>query len=511
MCTEPLYALILKEEFDPMWKRFKKHSPIKVLGSVRSYEEKGIKPRLDDARYNVMMISCGQCMQCRLIRAKNKAVQACAEAYTSDESCFITLTFGYEQLYNYFYYEKGYSRYLAKKYAHYHEWTLENRLFANFIKKLRFWYYQLQLRNFLVTRGYSHLIYTKNGKLKSHIRCPKELLIDFNPKKLRYLHCGEYGGKNQRPHHHLILFGLDFTKMYGDVIPFTCSDGKIIKRSQTVEKLWNLGFTDVGSCCYETCQYVSRYVTKKAYGNNVDKIYNGRKPEFTTQSSKPALGTQYFLDNIDEFCNTGEITVRFSDKTVTSGLTRTFMNLLKKVNFDRYLKVSKKRFDDSQCDMEKLFNSERSIYAKLDSNDKIAFSVFSSIKRSLEDSYHCNNKVEKELYKKLKAFGLVNKYVNVYSNVIADKLAKKNYKNLAFRSTNKELHQKYVEFENKRKRVLNKLKLDTAYLNYSDEKYIDDEYNIKSIVNPYKVKNKGVMYSVDEDENIDIYNFTVLE
>ena len=290
MCTEPLYAIRLKTEYDQKFQRFGKRSPITVLKSVKDVGKDTSCLNFDRKLYDLLMISCGQCMACRLERVKKRAVMCMCESLEHNENSFITLTFGYPQLYAYYRHEKGLSHYLASKKAHFHEWSLEIEFYQKFMKRLRHWYYNYQLSTYLLSKGREDLVFTKkcNGNTcyfvaKSHIRIPESerpiLLADFKPKKIRCFHVGEYGSLKFRPHHHAILFGFQFpdlTEIY--------EDGKKYYTSEILSKLWPFGIHRIGECTYDSCCYVARYVTKKLYGNDV-QFYDGRKPEYATYSN----------------------------------------------------------------------------------------------------------------------------------------------------------------------------------------------------------------------------------
>ena len=134
MCTEPLYAIRLKTEFDKKFQRFGKRTPIKVLSSVKEIGKDISKLNYDRNVYDLLMISCGQCLQCRLQRVKQRAVMSVCESLEYKENSFLTLTFGYPQVYSYYRHEKKLSHYLSSKKAHFHEWSLE----VEFLKKFDF-------------------------------------------------------------------------------------------------------------------------------------------------------------------------------------------------------------------------------------------------------------------------------------------------------------------------------------------------------------------------------------
>lgn len=188
-----------------------------------------------------LTIPCGQCIGCRLERARQWAVRCVHEASLHDKNCFITLTFNPEHLDS--------------------EGSLRKSDYQKFMKRLR--------KRF-------------GGNI-------------------RYFHCGEYGDKNQRPHHHACLFNFDFP----DKKLFRDKHGVKLYTSLELQKLWPYGFSTIGDVTYDSAAYVARYVTKKITGklgalhyNTIDpstgEILNEKVPEYITMSLKPAIGKEWY-------------------------------------------------------------------------------------------------------------------------------------------------------------------------------------------------------------------------
>ncbi len=113
----------------------------------------------------------------------------------------------------------------------------------------------------------------------------------------RYFHCGEYGEENGRPHYHACVFGLDWIE---DRKPFKIERENQTYVSDTLEKLWGNGFTVIGSLTFQSAAYVARYIMKKVNGPLQDYHYVDKttglikKPEYTTMSRRPGIGTSWF-------------------------------------------------------------------------------------------------------------------------------------------------------------------------------------------------------------------------
>lgn len=121
--------------------------------------------------------------------------------------------------------------------------------------------------------------------------------------------CGEYGELNGRPHYHACLFGLDFE----DKIPIgQNSQGNERYTSETLERLWGLGRTEVGTVTFESAAYCARYVTKKITGEAAPNHYKGKKPEYAkmSRSKKYAIGAKWLEKYYEDIFNSGKLTIR---------------------------------------------------------------------------------------------------------------------------------------------------------------------------------------------------------
>lgn len=178
-----------------------------------------------------VQIACGQCIGCRLDRARQWAVRCVHEASLHDENCFLTLTYNNENLPL--------------------DGSLNKRDIQLFFKRLR---------------------------------------KRYEDKLIRYFQCGEYGDKTFRPHHHAIVFGFDFP----DKSLFSRSGGVPLFVSPSLQELWPYGFCTIGSVSFDSACYVARYVTKKITGEKADVHYKGKLPEYTTMSRRPGIGRGFY-------------------------------------------------------------------------------------------------------------------------------------------------------------------------------------------------------------------------
>lgn len=186
-------------------------------------------------------VACGQCIGCRVDRSRAWAVRCVLEASQHRENCFVTLTYDDEHLPP--------------------DGSLNVKHYQDFMKRLR-----------------------------KH----------FEPRRIRFFHCGEYGEESARPHYHACLFGLDF----GDKVLYSTRAGVRLYYSETLEKIWGKGFCTVGDVTWESAAYVARYVMKKITGdaaadhylslNPITGVLSEIAPEYVTMSRKPGIASAWY-------------------------------------------------------------------------------------------------------------------------------------------------------------------------------------------------------------------------
>lgn len=177
-----------------------------------------------------IQLPCGRCIGCRLEKARQWAVRCMHEAKLYEENCFVTLTYDDEHLPK--------------------DGGLVPEHFVLFMKRLR---------------------------------------KRYGP-GIRFFHCGEYGEKTLRPHHHALLFNHNFADRRE--LRFHSGESKLYSSSE-LDKLWPYGFASIGAVSFESAGYVARYSMKKVYGPGADDWYAGRKPEYLTMSRRPGIGSEF--------------------------------------------------------------------------------------------------------------------------------------------------------------------------------------------------------------------------
>lgn len=200
-----------------------------------------------------LKLPCGQCIGCRLERARQWAVRCMHEKRMWKVNCFVTLTYGNNDL------PVG--------------GTLVKRDLQLFMKRLR----------------------------KAH------------GEDIRFYACGEYGELNQRPHYHVLLFNFDFA----DKVEIGCNRrGDKYYASGELSELWKLGHSLLGEVTFDSAAYVARYIMKKVTGERADEHYSvydsdgvvhDRLPEFTVMSRRPGIGSSYYESYGDEVRNNDDV------------------------------------------------------------------------------------------------------------------------------------------------------------------------------------------------------------
>lgn len=204
-------------------------------------------------------LPCGQCIGCRLERSRQWAMRCVHEAQLYDSNCFITLTFNDESLFK-----------------------------RKFPASLDVSDFQLFMKRFRKRFG--------NG--------------------IRFFHCGEYGELNQRPHYHACIFNFDFH----DRVLWKVRDDIKLYRSAILEELWPYGHSSVGDVTFDSAAYVARYIVKKVNGKAAKEHYLhvdldtgecfDRKPEYTTMSRRPGIGSAWFRNYITDVFPRDEVVLR---------------------------------------------------------------------------------------------------------------------------------------------------------------------------------------------------------
>lgn len=183
------------------------------------------------------------------------------EASQYENNCFITLTYAPE-----------YTPLDA---------SLKKVDFQKFMKRLRAHVRRVE------TKQYKH--YQQKAD-EQNVILPKLL-----HEKIKFFACGEYGENTDlstldtlgHPHYHACLFNYDFPDKY----IWKETNGILLYRSPTLEKLWEFGFSTIGEVTFESAAYVARYTLKKINGPSADQHYE----TFDLESGEITQKTREFI------------------------------------------------------------------------------------------------------------------------------------------------------------------------------------------------------------------------
>lgn len=120
----------------------------------------------------------------------------------------------------------------------------------------------------------------------------KRLRKAYEPIKLRFFACGEYGDVTERPHYHAAIFGMPSCRRGNTVYT---NGGRCCDVCDGLAVAWGKGRIHVGDLNRHTAQYVAGYVTKKMTKAD-DPRLRGRVPEFSRQSNRPGIGADFMHD-----------------------------------------------------------------------------------------------------------------------------------------------------------------------------------------------------------------------
>ena len=285
-------------------------------------------PTTSQHAWNHINVPCGRCIGCRLERSRQWAIRCMHEAQMHEENCFITLTFSDDHLD-----PSG---------------SLDKSDFQKFMKRLR---------------------------------------KRFKDKKIRYLHAGEYGEITGRPHHHAILFGIDFPDK--EYLRDT-KTGHKVWTSQILQEIWSdtdrdspfygepLGLHEIGDVTFESAAYVARYCCKKLNEPNPlitkDKYDEyGRIKEYNTMSRRPGIG----LDWLKKY---GKTDIWNKDTVVVRGVEckppKYYSQQYELTNPEEYVILKENRLDRAK-------QNPDNHWTRLPAREKVKLEKFKELKRSL--------------------------------------------------------------------------------------------------------------------------------
>lgn len=265
-------------------------------------------------------VPCGRCVGCRLERSRQWAVRCMHEAQMHERTSFITLTYSKKNLPA--------------------DGSLDVKHWQDFAKRLR----------------------KKKGPFK-------------------FYHCGEYGDSNYRPHYHAAIFGIDWVE---DRKLYTITkQGNRLFTSAELDETWQKGNVWIGNLSFESAAYVARYIMKKVNGDQAEAHYQWTdrttgeiftlKPEYTTMSRRPGLGSTWFEKYYTDVFPSDEVIIRGRSmrppKYYDSLLEKRDPLLFKKIKAKRKKEATKYEDDNT--------------YTRLIAKEKVKLAEVASLSRNI--------------------------------------------------------------------------------------------------------------------------------
>ena len=261
-----------------------------------------INPRKLIINKEEVIVKCGKCEICQKKKQSAWAIKLQKESLYHLKSCFITLTFDNKILL-----DKN-NKYGADPSFLYH---IDNskEYFQKFIKRLR---------------------------------------KKYKEKSITYFHVAEYGEKTKRPHHHAILYGINFEEDRFEMEK--SKTGKTQFFSKTLYDLWGAGRISIQDLNNYNSAYIAQYSVKKSETND-NKRY---KPKMTF-SNRNKMSQRYIRRNYNTIIN-GYIEDSENKKySIPSSYLNTLKNSEKEKHKFAYLQYEQKL-------MERLSNINQNEY-----------------------------------------------------------------------------------------------------------------------------------------------------
>lgn len=174
-------------------------------------------------------VKCGKCDTCKRQKSQEWAIKLINESKYHKEACFITLTFD--------------NKILMDKNSK----AVQYGAHPNFAMKIE-------------------------NSMKYFQKFIKRLRRKFPEKRISYFHIAEYGEKTHRPHHHAILFGVNFNEDRKEME--VSKTGHPQMYSETLKSLWACGRCTLQDCNSNNIIYIAQYSLKKFKNNIINKKYN---------------------------------------------------------------------------------------------------------------------------------------------------------------------------------------------------------------------------------------------
>ena len=235
--------------YSPLAGKLKKDGTYEVT-SLKAYTSEDYRTFIQhDLVHEYILIPCGKCIGCRLDYCRKWADRMMMELKAQKKGIFLTLT-----------YDDDHVPILFDENDFPVCPTVDKKDVQDFVKRLR--------------RAYDG----KNGHP--------------GPIQIRYYAGLEYGDEKQRPHAHMILYGLSIDDFFDAEFVGVNELNQEFFSSNILRFIWSNGNIYMSDVTYATCAYVARYVMKKAQ-SDLTPWNKGEEKESNLMSRKPGIGVPY--------------------------------------------------------------------------------------------------------------------------------------------------------------------------------------------------------------------------
>lgn len=268
----------------------------------------------------IQTIPCQHCWACKLNYSAEWATRNMLETLDHETAFFITLTYDDEHLP-----------------------ILEN---TTYIQKFDLGYKTVELPETIENDGTWIEGSLWPDHVKTFINSLRKHFNRLGTNNIRYFYCGEYGETTQRPHYHMLIYGLpmDITQNYDYHID---KQFKEHWKNPIIDQYWPYGMHDIANVEWSSAAYVSRYCMKKIYEEeNSDQWYaeHGKLKEFICMSRKPGIGMNYYQKNkFKIYENDSMIMKTVKGNTGSFKPPKAFDKLFKEEYPDQFEKIEKHR------------------------------------------------------------------------------------------------------------------------------------------------------------------------
>lgn len=233
-------------------------------------------------------VPCGKCLHCRKQYARQWSTRLYHELSYHEKSCFITLTYSDENVP-----VNEETRFM----------TLRKKDLQKFFKRLR-----------------------------------KRL----DNRRLKYYACGEYGTSTQRPHYHIIIYGVGLSD---DDRAAVMDSWKLCDWKNSTIRKKAFGLVETRSI-----QYVASYIDKKFSGALADEEYDqkGREPIFRLVSA--GIGRRFVIENEKQIFQDGFIRLSGTKRSLPRYYLNTLAKTKEKEVEDLKLKI-KQNAEFAECEI----------------------------------------------------------------------------------------------------------------------------------------------------------------